>query len=382
MASLDTVALVSFAVASGGATVLVRDSIDGRAARDLFLRTLDWTPPNRKAVWRRWLRPCWGARLRAGDCVVVLDADEISKTLDVRGTLGGLPFMAEMLGHCGHVFTVDRRIDKINDWIAGNDIRRMRNVVTLVGQRCDGAGHGGCQAACHLLWHERWLRRVSDSGARSDAIPSINASAGQVCRGELETLLARSSMTHVGSSRRFICQITELPRISARMSRWDIRQDLRPLLNGNLPLAGFCLALLTRLFNAVQAFRGGAQYPVPAPQLSAGPTPVATLDLQPGELVMVRSKEEIGLTLFKNHNRGMWFGAETSRHCRRRYRVGSRVDRIIDERSGELRNFRIPAVTLNDVTASGEFLRFCPQKEYVFWREIWLERVPFPSAES
>jgi hypothetical protein len=31
-------------------------------------------------------------------------------------------------------------------------------------------------------------------------------------------------------------------------------------------------------------------------------------------------------------------------------------------------------VTLEKVIATGEFLRLCPQHEYIFWRETWLKR--------
>jgi hypothetical protein len=71
----------------------------------------------------------------------------------------------------------------------------------------------------------------------------------------------------------------------------------------------------------------------------------------------------------------MWFGAETVRHCGQVHRVLGRVTRLIEERSGEMREMKIPAIILDGVTASGEFMRFCPQNEYVFWREIWLERI-------
>lgn len=125
----------------------------------------------------------------------------------------------------------------------------------------------------------------------------------------------------------------------------------------------------------MQALRGGAGYPVTAQQLEQGPTPVAEVNLQPGDIVKVRDKREIGLTLHKNHNRGMWFGKETLRFCNQRYRVRQRVERIIHERSGEMIQLRTPGIILDGACGSGEFLRFCPQNEYVFWREIWLSRV-------
>jgi len=35
---------------------------------------------------------------------------------------------------------------------------------------------------------------------------------------------------------------------------------------------------------------------------------------------------------------------------------------------------KTPCLMLEDVIATGEFLRLCPQHEYIFWREIWLQR--------
>ena len=36
----------------------------------------------------------------------------------------------------------------------------MRDTVYLEDLRCDGSGHGGCQAGCRIYWKEAWLRRV------------------------------------------------------------------------------------------------------------------------------------------------------------------------------------------------------------------------------
>ena len=381
--SLITIGLLSAVVSCGGLLVLYRHARELLGKPDLSYVAFSRIPRDRSLGWRRWIRAVFGAALRPGDWVVVRDAAEIRATLDDRGKLGELPFMPEMLACCGNIFMVDRRIDKINDWIAGNEIRRIRNVVTLVDVRCGGAEHGGCHAACHILWNERWLRRVPNAhrapGMASAPITPASAGEGTADSGELSALLAVAARRKAGgpgaTTTQYTCQITELPRISTVMSKWDIRQDLRPLLNGNIAIAGFLIALLTAVFNAAQALRGGVPYPVAAPQLDSGPTPVAQLKLRPGEKVRVRSNREIGLTLFRNHNRGTWFGRETQRHCGRQYMVRSRVERIIDERSGELRELKTPGIILDRVTGTGEFLRFCPQNEYVFWREIWLERV-------
>jgi hypothetical protein len=146
--------------------VLYRHALEMKQMPDLFYREFSCPTSDSSRGFRRWLRPLLGSALRPGDLVEVRGAAEIGATLDERGKLAELPFMPEMLPFCDRIFRVARRVDKINDWRGGNEIRRIRNVVTLVDVRCNGVNHGGCQAGCHILWNERWLRRVS-RGERS-----------------------------------------------------------------------------------------------------------------------------------------------------------------------------------------------------------------------
>jgi hypothetical protein len=60
------------------------------------------------------------------------------------------------------------------------------------------------------------------------------------------------------------------------------------------------------------------------------------------------------------------------KHCGQKYRVLQRVDRIIDDANGRMVPMKTPCIMLDDVVASGEFLRFLAQQEYLFWRESWL----------
>src|SRR5689334_10684747 len=90
--------------------------------------------------------------LRAGDIVEVRTPEEIVSTLDECARLDGLPFMPEMLQYCGGRFRVFRRSDKTCDNIGEWSIRGMTDTVHLEGLRCDGAGHGGCQAGCLIYW--------------------------------------------------------------------------------------------------------------------------------------------------------------------------------------------------------------------------------------
>ena len=110
-------------------------------------------------------------------------------------------------------------------------------------------------------------------------------------------------------------------------------------------------------------------------------TPFETLNLQPGELVRVKSKEEIVKTLdTHNANRGMSFDGEMVRYCSREARVLRRVEQIIDEKSGRMLHLKTPCVVLESVTCTGPYHRQCPRAIYPYWREIWLERVDEPSS--
>lgn len=368
-------------VLAGGLVVLYRDKCDRQRKPDVFHLLFNRIPRRSDHGWRRWIRSLLPSTLCPGDCVRVRGLEEIRRTLDGAGKMNGLPFMPEMLAFCGKTYLVDRRIEKINDWIGGSKLRRVEGVVSLVDVRCAGTSHGGCQAACQILWNEQWLQRESVS--RRNTIPENKAgdepkeeaaeghSLAELLAAQASQTMRRNGMT----LEKYMCQITELLHVSRPMRTWDLRQDVRPLLVGNIGLRGFLVALLTATFNKVQALRFGCGYPVMATQLDHGPTPVECLNLVPGEFVRVRSKEEIGRTLANSHNRGMWFGKETARHCGRQYRVRCRVDRIIDERSGEMVNLKTPAIILDGVTGTGELVRFSPQNDYVFWRENWLRRV-------
>ena len=104
--------------------------------------------------------------LRVGEWVEVRSAEEILATLDEGQCVDGLPFMPEMLQHCGKIFRVFKSAHKTADTIELFSIRRMKNAVHLEKLRCDGGSHGGCQAGCLLFWKECWLKRVP--GGRGD----------------------------------------------------------------------------------------------------------------------------------------------------------------------------------------------------------------------
>jgi hypothetical protein len=354
-ASEALVLAASALVAMGGLVCLWRDARLSAGKADV-LTTATNRVPGPGVLERIGLRFLLGSAPRPGDLVRVRTSDEIAATLDADGTLEGLPFMPEMRACCGHVFRVHRRIDKINDMRHKTGVRRMERAVTLTGVRCSGNEHDGCQAGCLTLWKDAWLQRIP---AHSDVVAQACAPAGSA-----------ASAGHAAADAPYMCQMTRLWEASRPMSRYDLRQDLRPLLSGNVGLGPWVIALLTRLFNAVQSLRRGTGFPaMPAATGAAMP---AALPLRDGAAVRVRSRSEIAMTLRNSRHKGLWFDPDMVRFCGMPGTVGAHVDRVIHESTGKMVVMKSPCIVLDGVVATGEFLRLCPQHEYIFWREAWL----------
>jgi hypothetical protein len=113
-------------------------------------------------------------------------------------------------------------------------------------------------------------------------------------------------------------------------------------------------------------------------------TPTGQSGLQPGDLVRIKSKEEIEPTLNADLlNRGMGFDAEMARFCGRTARVARRVEHIIDEHTGRMLHMRSPCLVLEGIICEGAFSASCPRSITPYWREVWLEKVaPAPTEAA
>jgi len=319
--------------------------------------------------------------LRVGDRVRVRPLEEILKTLDARGRLDELPFMPEMISACGREFTVLRRVDRVNDRVDRTGLRRMRDAVILDRSRCDGASHGGCQALCQSIFKEAWLARAEHP------VPEPIASAS----GCTEASLLRATQRKDPSGElRFVCQATEMKRASRPLAWWDPGQYVRDLRSGNVSpgemLRVFFLSALEwlmrvappyRLWRALHrsVYRLYRRTPYLEQPGRLNKTPHAELHLRPGELVRVKSYEEILATLDgDNKNRGLRFDVEMIKYCGGTFPVLLRVEQIIDEPSGRMIKLPRDCIILEGVTTQGDHHRFYAQNEYPFWREIWLAR--------
>ena len=315
--------------------------------------------------------------LRAGEWVEVRSANEILRTLDASQSLEALPFMPEMLQYCGKKFRVYKAAHKTCDTVKSYAIRRMSRTVHLEGLRCDGSAHGGCQALCLLYWKEAWLRRTT----APESLPQ-ESTREAADHTHWAALLQGTRVTNMAQEDFFRCQATDLRHFTTevrRRRRWDPRLYLKDLTSRNVKPLDFVRYGLLAMLNAFLEGRFGWRFPHIHGTLSKQ-TPSAQLNLQPGDFVQVRSKKEIMRTLGMNmKNRGLHFDVEMVPFCEGQpRRVLTRVERIVDEKTGRLITLPNPCVILEGVTCSGMLSTsrmFCPRSIYPYWREIWLKRI-------
>jgi hypothetical protein len=329
--------------------------------------------------------------LKVGDWVVVRSAEEILATLDQSARFEELPFMPQMLQHCGMKLQVRKRAHKLCDTVFGTGGRQMADAVFLDDIRCDGQAFGGCEMKCTIVWKEAWLRRADENEPASRSAPL----------DRLETLVwagtRRPSAAQASSEPLYVCQATQLPAATKLLPWWSPRQYMDDYRSGNASLSAIVSRLffglyaqlvesgvglgaaLRWIYNTIQSARGGLPYPVRAGRLPlGGPTPTANLGLQIGELVRVKRSEEILETVDEALvNRGMGFHQEMSPYCGKTFRVKQRVQKIINEKTGQLKQLKNSCLVLEGADCHGCYTRplNCPRACPPYWREIWLERV-------
>jgi hypothetical protein len=332
-------------------------------------------------------------RLRPGDVVEVRAPAEILATLDDASANGEMPFMPEMLPHVGRRFVVSRRVEKICDTagkVSGHPSisRRLRDTVYLDDLRCDGSGHGGCQAGCRLYWREEWLRPVGSGDVEAGDVQTDPA------RAELARVAARATKVRVVDGEKkeiFRCQATQVRIASEPLSASDPRQHVREVVAGNVS-AGHVVSVLGRygLERAATYARMTASRLLTSLHLRSRKMPTdspggtvqsvrTSEDLQPGDVVRIRPLEEIESTLVNGRYRGLWFDVpEMSTFCGGTFIVKDRVRRFIDDHNGEMIELKTDCLILDGVCCTGEHSSrrwFCPRGIYSFWREDWLELV-------
>jgi hypothetical protein len=331
---------------------------------------------------------------RAGNLVRVRQLEDIVQTLDENGTLDGMPFMPEMAAYCGKRLRVSKTAHKTCDTIYFRGGRRLGATVHLEDTRCDGSAHAGCQARCRFFWKIEWLQPVS----KKDASQPVTAPAQDP---ELAERLRATAIVSRTPEIIYRCQATEVLRSTTPLPWWDLRQYVQDLFSGNVGWREVVEVLAVRVlrhtlrlgayraqlkvFEKVQRAHGGLVRAFPFQYGKLEKTPRETLDLQPGDHVRVKSFDTILKTLDKrNRNRGLSFDPEMVRYCGGTFQVLDRVNRLIDEKTGQLVQVRNDCIMLDAVVCTARYSPgryFCPRAVYPYWREIWLDKVGMAADE-
>jgi hypothetical protein len=311
--------------------------------------------------------------LRAKEWVEIRSAAEILSTLDEQGRLDGLPFMPEMLQYCGQRVRVYKVAHKTCDTIKTYKNHGMPNAVHLEGLRCDGGAHGLCQARCLIYWKEAWLKRVPRG-----SLPVVSQPAGSLTHNKgalpasVDTLFCHTRHKDPVSNAAtdlYSCQATTLREATTPLNWYDPRHYVADLRSRNVSIRVFFKFMAYAGLRAIM--RRLRHDPAARPGLARGKIPISpVLDLQPGEMVRVRSRKEIYQTIDANRkNRGLWYDIEMEPFSGKVFPVLARVERLIDEKSGKM----IEGAVCSGCLSTNRL--FCPRSIYPYWREAWLERL-------
>jgi hypothetical protein len=308
--------------------------------------------------------------LRTGDCVQIKTPLEIAETLDCNGMLESLPFMPEMIEFCGTNARIKRRAEKtcIEYPGGGYKIREFLNNDSFVldGLRCSGAYHDGCQRGCTIFWKKAWLRKVD----AQQPTTSVERGAKEALRVKLKTMASPST---------YVCQSTELARATQPLTRNRIfAKCVAEIRSGSRSVIEMTTLVVAPLWRK-------ATRRIPRRQLAGSlkRTPVGNLKLQPGEWVTIRPAAEIAETLDqRGRNRGLTCDYGMSNHSGGKFRVRHRLDRMISEATGEMRQVEATVVLEGLNCTCANVVGGCPRQDFIYWREVWLKRIPVAGSSS
>ncbi|BDQ02802.1 hypothetical protein [Ignavibacterium sp.] len=300
--------------------------------------------------------------LKPNDLVRVKSFEQIIQTLDDEGCLDGLPFMPEMIDHCGKIFRVSLKVEKTcvdNPTMYMAEFRN-NDVYFLEDLRCSGIYHDGCQRYCRLFWKESWLEVVRGNPEENEAGTKLK---DEIIKQRLKTKQSEEI---------YFCQSTQLRNatkpLSAKEKIFKLFKDVQ------IGTYNFYEALKLLIQPLIRKVIKKIKDQHPKGELTK--TPEEVLNLQPGELVQVRSFEEILKTLDKRgKNKGLSFEPDMKMFCGKQFTVRNRLEKMILERNGKMVEVK-NSVILDGVTCEC-FFAFggCPRKEFQYWREIWLKRI-------
>ena len=340
--------------------------------------------------------------LRAGDRVQVRSKEEILATLDENGRFDGLPVMPQMLQYCGQQFRVVKRAHKLCDTVNATGARRMKDAVLLEGLHCDGKSYGGCEMGCLIFWKEAWLTPLGpDDRPVSDETPLPKGSP-RCTEDDIWRNVAPPEKQVASGPTVYSCQATQMPSATSSLSVWNPTQYVEDVRSGNASVRDVISALSFLIFNTLATtglglgsflrwcyqtiHRNAFPYPAGRGRIPRNAkTPSVDLKLKPGELVTVKKLDEVLDTLNEDlFNRGMGFHSEMVPYCDHTFRVGKRLGRLINEKTGTILELKNECLVLEGAPCLGRFSKplLCPRGMSPYWREIWLERADDSDAAA
>jgi hypothetical protein len=338
------------------------------------------------------------SRYQVGDLVEVCTEEEILGTLDDRGMVDGMPFMPEMREYCGRQFRVSKVAHKTCDTIHYSGIRRLPEAVHLEDLRCDGSAHGGCQAACLIVWKDRWLKPAGSN--QSSPRTGKTADTRKTAHTPVSLKELTATVDPKTSEAIYTCQVTELLRATSAWAWWNPAQYIADVRTGNFSfrhvVRTLYLAALRKLavkfpnYGAFQRLHDWSLRRCHRPahimradirgQVKKGDrTPESPDLLRAGDWVRIKPAAEILPTLnLRGKNRGLTFDPEMTPYCGSTYQVRGVVRRLIDEPTGRMLEMQNPCIALEGVVCNSEYSekRFmCPRGILSYWRPIWLDKI-------
>jgi hypothetical protein len=295
-----------------------------------------------------------------GNFVKVKSLEDIIKTLDKNSAFEKLPFMPEMLKYCGQTFQIQAKITKTcyedNGLCFGEFAQN--NVVSLKKIRCDGKSHSDCKRDCTIFWKTDWLEHVENGKIQF----STN---DQIFENENHNLKTNSSQDT------FYCQMTELKKATIPINRIkEIKTILQDYKIGNYTFFDTVKNVIIPLYFKLKR---KLFFTISKNNLK---TDTISIGLKSGERVRVKPMSKIINTLDSNGcNKGLAFTADMRRYCGKEFIVRERLDKMILGDSGKMISLK-NTVTLDGIISGCHYIMGgCLKNEFVFWREIWLERV-------
>lgn len=182
----------------------------------------------------------------------------------------------------------------------------------------------------------------------------------------------RARLKTMSGAKKYFCQASEIEKVTQPISKIQrFSKCFEDLKAGNCTIPVMIRRISIWMFWKLRRKLFGSHG-----HGIARKTPELTLLLQAGERVVVQPLDQIKQTLNeRSENRGLWFSRDMRLECGREKVVERRLEKIIVDGTGQLRQMR-NTVYLKDSYCSCPHVALggCPRGEFVYWREIWLQR--------